>query len=178
MIIVVLLFGGGGGYQYKLIFETGGQLVPDNEVLVGGTRFGSIDSIELTDDNQAEVTITVDEPLREGTEAIVRATSLSGVANRYISLTLGPNNAPELDEGDTLAGSATTAPVDLDQLFNAFTPKARRGLQEVIQGFATIYAGKGPEANQTYKYFAPVAVEHEPPAAGARVRRDAPSSSS
>ena len=155
VIIVVLLFGGGGGHTYKLIFETGGQLVPDNEVLVGGTRFGNVDSIELTDDNQAEVTITVDEPLREGTEAIVRATSLSGVANRYISLTLGPNNAPELDEGTTLTGASTTAPVDLDQLFNAFTPKTRRGLQDFIQGFAAQYAGKGPEANETYKYFAP-----------------------
>jgi phospholipid/cholesterol/gamma-HCH transport system substrate-binding protein len=80
VLIFVVLFGGGGGHKYKLIFETGGQLVPDNEVLVGGQPFGRIDSIELTDDNQAEVTITVDEPLREGTEAIVRATSLSGVA--------------------------------------------------------------------------------------------------
>src|SRR5215212_3939420 len=116
VVIVWLLFGSSGGHTYKLIFETGGQLVPDNEVLVGGTRFGNIDSIELTDNNQAEVTITVDEPLREGTEAIVRATSLSGVANRYISLTLGPNNAPELEEGATLSGEETTAPVDLDQL--------------------------------------------------------------
>ena len=35
-------------------------------------------------------TITVDEPLHEGTTAIVRATSLSGIANRYVSLAPGP----------------------------------------------------------------------------------------
>ena len=50
----------------------------------------------LTDDAQADVTISVDEPLREGTTAIIRATSLSGIANRYVSITPGPNNAPEL----------------------------------------------------------------------------------
>jgi phospholipid/cholesterol/gamma-HCH transport system substrate-binding protein len=77
------------------------------------------------------------------------------VANRYISLTLGANNAPDLDEGATLSGSATTAPVDLDQLFDAFTPKTRRGLQQVIQGFAAIYSGKGHQSNVSYKYFAP-----------------------
>ena len=89
-VVVVLLFGGGGGYQYRLLFETGGQLVPGNEVLTAGQRVGMIDSIDLTDDNQAAVEVTMEEPLREGTSAIIRQTSLSGVANRYISLTPGP----------------------------------------------------------------------------------------
>lgn len=155
ILVAVLLFGGDGGHKYKLLFETGGQLVPGNQVLIGGAAAGSVDSVSLTPDNQAEVAITVDDELHQGTTAVVRTPSLSTVAGRYVSLTPGPDNNPGLDDGATLAGDATTTPVDLDQLFDTFTPKARRGLQGVIQGFAGIYAGKGKQANAAYKYFAP-----------------------
>lgn len=162
MLVISLLFGGGDGHRYKLLFATGGQLVPDNEVLVGGARFGSIDEIGLADDNQAEVTITTDEPLREGTEAVIRATSLSGVANRYISLTLGPDNAPELPTDEVAIDiDQTTSPVDLDQLFNTFDDSTRKGLSDTIKGFAGIYAGKGEEANAAYRYFAPALASTE-----------------
>ena len=74
------------------MFEIAGQLVPDNDVQVGGRRIGSVKKIELTDDNQAAIRISVQEPyapLREGTKATIRLTSLSGIANRYIALTPG-----------------------------------------------------------------------------------------
>jgi len=137
------------------MFQTGGQLVKGNEVLIGGSPVGSVGDIKLTDDNQAEVSITVDQPLHEGSTAVVRATSLSGVANHYISITPGPNNAPELADDTTLTGADTTTPVDLDQLFDTFNGPARKHLRQFLQGFSDIYVGKGPQANKTYKYFAP-----------------------
>ncbi len=154
-VVVVLLFGGGGGYAYTFLFQTGGQLVPGNEVLVAGQRVGTINSIDLTDDNQAAVDVTMDEPLREGTTALIRTTSLSGVANRYISLTMGPNNGPEIEPNSTITGDDTTSPVDIDQLFNIFRPKQRAALQKFIQGNATVYAGKGELANRAYKFLNP-----------------------
>jgi phospholipid/cholesterol/gamma-HCH transport system substrate-binding protein len=154
-IVVVLLFGGGGGYQYTLLFQTGGQLVPGNEVLVAGQRVGTVDSIDLTDDNQAAVKVTMDDPLREGTTALIRQTSLSGVANRYVSLTPGPNNASEIEPKSTITGEDTTTPVDIDQLFNIFRPRERAALQKFIQGNATVYAGKGELANRAYKFLNP-----------------------
>jgi phospholipid/cholesterol/gamma-HCH transport system substrate-binding protein len=155
-LVAAVLLGGDDGHTYKLRFETGGQLVPGNEVLVGGQRFGLVDSIELTEANQAEVEITTEDPIREGTQAVIRATSLSGVANHYVSLTLGPDNADPLPEDEVALGiEATTTPVDLDQLFNTFDEPTRRGFQKLIKGFAGTYAGKGEEANATYKYFAP-----------------------
>ena len=51
----LLLFRGGGGTEYTLMFENAGQLVPDNDVQVGGRRVGSVKSIELTPDNQAAI---------------------------------------------------------------------------------------------------------------------------
>lgn len=154
-VAVVLLFGGDDGHKYTLLFKTGGQLVPGNEVLVAGQRVGMVDSVDLTDDNQAAVKVTMEEPLRDGTTAIIRSTSLSGVANRYISLTPGPNNEPDIPDGDTITGTDTTAPVDIDQLFNIFGPKERAALQKFIRGNADAYAGKAKLANQAYKFINP-----------------------
>jgi phospholipid/cholesterol/gamma-HCH transport system substrate-binding protein len=151
----VVLFGGSSSHKYHLLFENGGQLVKGNQVLVAGQPIGGVDDITLTNDSQAEVTISVDEPLHEGTTAVIRATSLSGIANRYVSIAPGPNNAAELKDGATLTGDKTTSPVDLDQLFNTFTPRTRKALQNVIQGSASLYAGHTEGARQTYKYFAP-----------------------
>ncbi len=155
VLVLVILFGGSSGHTYHLLFENGGQLVSGNQVLVAGQPVGSIDDISLTKDSQAEVTISVDEQLHEGTTAIIRATSLSGIANRYVSLTPGPDNAPALADGATLDGSKTTSPVDLDQLFDTFRPKVRAGLRNVIQGSASLYDGNTAGAQSTYKYFAP-----------------------
>ena len=106
---------------------------------IGGRRIGSVKKIELTDDNQAEVTIDVEEPyapLHEGTTAIIRLTSLSGVANRYVALSPGPNNAPELQDG-------AVHPARQDDhgrrprpaLQHVRPERPRKGLQDVIQGF-------------------------------------------
>jgi phospholipid/cholesterol/gamma-HCH transport system substrate-binding protein len=158
VVVAVILLRNDGGTTYKLRFENAGQLVKDDDVQVGGRRVGSVSKISLTDDNQAEITIKVDDdyaPLHEGTMAIVRATSLSGIANRYIALTPGPNSNPTIPDGGTLAADKTTSIVDLDQLFNTLDPKTRASLQQVIQGSATWYDGRGIEANAATKYFSP-----------------------
>jgi len=154
-ILVLLLSGGGSGNHYRLLFETGGQLVKGNEVLIGGVPVGSVDDVTLTDTGQAQVDISVDRPMHQGTSAIIRATSLSGIANRYVSLQPGPDNASELKDNETISAVDTTSPVDLDQLFNTLRGRERQALRNVIQGSATVYAGKGPEANQTYRYLSP-----------------------
>jgi phospholipid/cholesterol/gamma-HCH transport system substrate-binding protein len=115
VLVLVILFGGTSGRTYHLMFQNGGQLVAGNQVLVAGQPIGSVDSIDLTDNGQAEVTISVDETLHDGTSAVIRATSLSGIANRYVSVTPGPNNASDLPDGATLAGDNTTSIVDLDR---------------------------------------------------------------
>ncbi len=155
VVIGMVLFGGDGGHSYKLLFQTGGQLVPGNEVLVGGQAIGTVDDITLTDDAQAEVEITVDEPLHEGTTAVIRSTSLSGIANRYVSVSPGANSNPELAGGATLSQGETTTPVDLDQLFNTLDEETRTSLQKVVQGSAVWYSGNSEEAREAIKYFAP-----------------------
>jgi phospholipid/cholesterol/gamma-HCH transport system substrate-binding protein len=159
-VLAVWLFVlGRGGHEYTLIFQNAGQLVKGDNVQIGGRPVGSVTGIELTSNNQAAVKISVDEPyapLREGTEAIIRLTSLSGIANRYVSLSPGPGTNPALGDGAVLDTSKTTTAVDLDQLFNSLDPKARKDLQGVIAGFATQYGGKARQAAESTKYFNPL----------------------
>ena len=155
----LLLFRGDGGTEYTLLFQNAGQLVRDDDVQVGGRRVGSVRAIELTDDNQAAVKVSVQEPyapLRQGTHAVIRLTSLSGIANRYVALTPGPGDDEKLPAGATLAADSTTDVVDLDQLFNTLDERTRGDLADVIKGFATQYAGKGEAAGESARYFNPL----------------------
>lgn len=154
LLAYFLLFRG-DGHKYDLIFTTGGQLVSGNLVLIGGHPVGSVEKISLTDDNQARVSISIDQELHEGTTAVIRTTSLSGVANRYVSISPGPNSAPALPEGGELPSIATTSPVDLDQFFNTFTPRMRRSLSDFFKGNAAIWKGAGKKAQRSLRYFSP-----------------------
>jgi phospholipid/cholesterol/gamma-HCH transport system substrate-binding protein len=158
LVFAVLLLTGGSKHEYTLVFQSAGQLVKDNDVQIGGRRIGRVADIKLSANNLAEVKIQVDEPyapLHQGTTATIRSGSLSGVANRYVSLAPGPNNGKQLDDGATLGLDRTTTSVDLDQLFDALDPKTRKSLQDVIKGSSTQYDGKGKKANEALKYFNP-----------------------
>ena len=165
LIAAYLVFSGGSGADYHLEMKEAGQLVRGDQVQVGGVPVGSVTNIELTKDFKARVTIHVDSsltPLHEGTISEIRVPSLTGVANRFVALTPGPNNRPKLTAGATLPASETREAVDLDQLFNTLNPKTRTGLQEVIRGSAEQFAGAGPALGKATEYFAPsfAAVDH------------------
>lgn len=153
IVLAIVFLGGNGGHKYTLVFQNAGQLVPDNQVLIGGSPAGTVESIGLTDDNLAEVHVEVDQELHEGTTAVIRATSLSGVANHYVAIHPGPNSNPALDDGAELGLASTTTPVDIDQLFNTFPPRVQKGLSNFIRGNASIYSGRGEDGNDAYKYF-------------------------
>ena len=157
-VVALAMFGGGGSYKVSAVFENAGQLVSGNEVRVGGKPVGSVTDIELDDSGQALVTMDVEDsiaPLHGGTTATIRATSLSGIANRYISLQPGPNSGSEIEDGGQIGADSTNAPVDIDQLFNTLDAKTREGLRNLIRGSADQYDGRAAEASESIKYFAP-----------------------
>ena len=158
VVLAVLALRGGATHTYHLYFRNAGQLVTGDDVQVAGRRIGSVTRITLTNDNLAEVSVDLNEfaPLHQGTTATIRQTSLSGIANRYVALALGPNNAPRIPDRGALSTDSTTSPVDLDQVFNTLDPPTRRALQQVIQGSAAQYAGMGAAANRSAHYFSPL----------------------
>jgi phospholipid/cholesterol/gamma-HCH transport system substrate-binding protein len=158
VICVLLLLRGGGGYEVTAEFQDAAQLVKGNQVQVSGLPVGTVKSITLTPDGQAAVHMTVNgdyAPLRQGTRAIIRQASLSGVANRYIDLQLGPQHGKPIPDGGVLGEDATTTAVDLDQLFNTFDPPTRKALAGVIRGSANQYKGRGEQFAAAMPYLNP-----------------------
>lgn len=165
LLVLYLVLASGGGANYHLEMKEAGQLVRGDQVQVGGVPVGSVTDIALTPDYKARVTIHVESslvPLHAGTVAEIRVPSLTGVANRYVALTPGPNNRPALPAGATLPASATREVVDLDTLFNTLNPKTRAGLRQVIQGSAEQYVGAGVQLGEATELFAPsfAAIDH------------------
>jgi phospholipid/cholesterol/gamma-HCH transport system substrate-binding protein len=157
-LVFFVLIGGSSDYEVRARFENASQLVEGNLVQVSGRSVGKVESIELTDDGRAEVTLTIDgsyAPLRRGTKATVRQASLSGIANRYVDLRLAEQGRPEIEKGGLIEQEDATSAVDLDQLFNTFDPETREALAGVIQGSAAQYEGKGAEANAGWLYLNP-----------------------
>jgi phospholipid/cholesterol/gamma-HCH transport system substrate-binding protein len=157
-LLALAMFGGSGDYRVKAVFENAGQLVPGNEVRVGGEPVGKIADITLDDSANAVVTMNVNgdfAPLHEGTRATIRATSLSGIANRYVSLQPGPNSNEKIADGGRIGADETSAPVDLDVLFNSLDAKTREGLRNFIRGTGDQYDTRGAEAGESIKYFGP-----------------------
>lgn len=158
-IVAVLLLGGGESYRLKILLPNASQLVNGNVVTVGGAEVGTVEKIELTDDNQAQITLELSDddltPLHRGTTAAVRNSSLSSVAGRTVALAPGPNNAPEIADGGTISARDTTAAVDLDAVLNSLDAATRQSLQDVVRRSADTYTGVEPAANAGLKELNP-----------------------
>ncbi len=157
--VAIIVFSGGSGYQVKAIFQDASQIVTGDQVMVAGNPVGSVTNVALTPDGQAELTLSIDtsnyHPLRQGTVATVRLSSLSGIANRYIDLRLGPGTAPTIPNNGIITDTNTTSAVDLDELFNTLDAPTRKGLQDVFQGSASQYAGQGQKMQAALQYLNP-----------------------
>ena len=157
--VAIIVLGGGSDYTIKAVFQNASQIVSGDLVQVSGTPVGTVSDISLTPNGQAALTLDITDshfnPLRQGTTATIREVSLSGIANRYVDLMLGPAGGASIKAGGVLPTTATTSEVDLDQIFNTLDAPTRKGLQNFIQGSAAQYAGKAGEAQKAFQYLNP-----------------------
>jgi phospholipid/cholesterol/gamma-HCH transport system substrate-binding protein len=158
VLVGLVLFTGGGGYRVTAEFENAGQLVKGGEVRVAGTPVGTVDEIDVSEDGMAEVTFSVNDdyaPLRQGTKAIIRPSSLSGIANRYVDLQLGPASGADIADGGRIAPDDTETAVELDEVFSLFDKNTRSSLQDVIKGSAESLRGRGRQLRRGIHYLNP-----------------------
>ena len=145
------MFGTGDEYRVTLTLDNAGQLVKGNQVKVGGQPVGLVEEIRLADDSRAEIVVSIQDdelaPLHEGSVMTLRSTSLSGIANRYLALEPGPNNAPEIPDGGRIRAEDGREAVDLDQVINTLDPQTQRELQVFVQESADLFESEGDAEN-------------------------------
>jgi phospholipid/cholesterol/gamma-HCH transport system substrate-binding protein len=158
VLIVLVLFGSSSAYTLRLNFQNAGGLVVGDDVLIGPARIGTVQSIGLTPNGEAQVVIGLQSsaaPLHAGTVARVYENSLSGIANKYVVLEPGSQQAPTIHSGGLITEQSTYSEVSLDQLFNTLDQATRNGLRGFIRGEAQAIQGRAAEANHTLQYLAP-----------------------
>ena len=157
VLVVLVLFGGGSTYTLKANFLDAGGLVTGDDVIIGPAKVGSVQSIDLTPDGQAQVVMGIDSnvgKLPNGTIARIYENSLSGIANKYVVLQPG-SGAGSIPSGGVIPSDRTYAQVNLDQLFDTLGPQTRQGLRQFIRGQAASIDGKAPQAHETLLYLYP-----------------------
>ncbi len=131
-------------YTVKVELASASLVGEGNVVRIAGRQVGIVTESDLTDEGNAELTLELEEdvaPLRDGTEAHLRLTSLASGRGRYVDLRIPPAGGKEIPDGGTIPIEQTQGIVDLDQFFSMFDDKARAGLTNAVRGSGRQFDG-------------------------------------
>jgi phospholipid/cholesterol/gamma-HCH transport system substrate-binding protein len=141
-------------YDLSARVPNGSNLVPGNEVRVGGFRVGVVDTIKPATQviNGKTVPIAVlnmkldktVEPVAIDTKIVVRSRSALGL--KYIQLTPGTSKTT-YKAGGTIPLANATLPVEFDDFLNTFDAKTRTASQQALAGYGDALAGRGQDLN-------------------------------
>ena len=157
-------------YDLEAELPSAANLVKGNEVRIGGSRVGVVQSITPVAHPDAEPTARLDlklepglEPLPVDSTFIVRSRSALGL--KYVELTPGSAGAG-FPAGSTVGvEQVKPAPVEIDEVLNMFDAKTRRGAQRSLNGLGTGLAGRGQDLNTLIREVRPLLDDLEPVAA-------------
>jgi phospholipid/cholesterol/gamma-HCH transport system substrate-binding protein len=146
-VTVAVLLSAGGSYSIQAHFVDAGGLVDGAQVRVAGVTVGTVTGIGLTQNSQADITISITDhqyiPLHRLTRASIRAVGQAGVTNHYVELTPGPRTEPVLPSGAVLPTSLTTGYVSLDAILDSLDPATRASIDQFVSRSSQLYAGSG-----------------------------------
>lgn len=107
---------------YQGVFVNAVGVAKDDDVRMAGVRIGSVDDVELYENQHALVTFSVDEdvPLAKSTQLDIRYRNLIG--QRYLSVSDAAGDGTLLQPGDVIPMSQTEPSLNLTVLFDGFKP--------------------------------------------------------
>jgi phospholipid/cholesterol/gamma-HCH transport system substrate-binding protein len=155
--LIVVLTSSGTTYIINARFQDAGQLVGGDLVTVGGHQVGSVGSITLTGNGLANVELDISglQSIQSTTIATIGQVSLTGVANRFVGLTLGVGGHA-LPSGAILPTTQTRGIVDLDILLDSLTAPVRADIQQLFKTGAYVFSSPtAQQANKAFLYLNP-----------------------
>jgi ABC-type transporter Mla subunit MlaD len=149
--------GAGGPYTVRAIFDDASFAVSGEDVRISGATVGSIQSLDVTPQKKAAVTIAINDsrftPFHENAMCSIRPQSLIG--EKYVDCNPGTSAAPELSRIDTGPGAGsyflpvtrTSSPIDTDIVQNISQQPVRESLSLIINELGTGLAARGSDLN-------------------------------
>jgi virulence factor Mce-like protein len=142
-------------YDLSARLPNGSNLVPGNEVRLGGFRIGVVDTIkpatQVIHGRSTPIAVanmkldkTV-EPLPIDTKVIVRARSALGL--KFIEVTPG-HSKQTYKAGGTIPLANATLPVEFDDFLNTFDLPTRENSRLALTGYGDAFAGRGEDLNR------------------------------
>ncbi|HEY7961133.1 MAG TPA: MlaD family protein [Solirubrobacteraceae bacterium] len=148
-------------YSLKAELPEAAGLQTSDDVRMGGTRVGTVDSITAHQDPKTgRLTAIVGMKLEKGVEPLPADTTLivqsvSALGLKYLRLNKG-TSGQTLKAGATIPVSQAREPVEIQDLFNMFDPKTRTANQENLNTFGDAFAGRGLGLNETIATLRPL----------------------
>ena len=147
--------------ELKVDVASGAALVVGADVDEGGTRIGELTAmqpIELKQSGQvaAQLTLTLSKahgyvPL----DSRVAVGERSLLGEKFVELSKG-RAKENFKDGQTMPISQTSVPVQIDEVFNTFTPPTRTAIQGNLVGLGNSLAGRGEALSQTLQNLPPL----------------------
>jgi virulence factor Mce-like protein len=149
-------------YDLSARVPNGSNLVPGNEVRVGGFRVGVVDTIKPGTQEIsgrpvpiAVINMKLDktvEPLARDTTLIIRSRSALGL--KYVELTPGKSKQ-DFKAGATIPLAQSKLPVEFDDFLNTFDDPTRAASRVALSGYGDALAGRGSDLNAAIQGFNP-----------------------
>ena len=143
------------------------ELVPGNEVRIGGVRVGTIESIEPVAHDNGKTTASLDlkldadaEPIPTDSTVTVRAQSSLGL--KYLEIDKGTSDEGFAEASEIPLASFKPEPVDLDEVLNTFNEPTRDAIQRNLVEFGDAVTGRGPAINAALGELAPLVERLQP----------------
>jgi len=138
-------------YDVKAQVPGGANLVPGNEVRVGGFRVGVVNEIlpgrDESGKNLAVIDLKLDkkvEPLAKDTKVLIRPRSALGL--KYVELTPG-SDKDTFKAGDTVPLANSKEVVEFDDFLSTFDEDTRDAARGSQKGYGDALAGRGQSLN-------------------------------
>ena len=148
-----------GHYEVKAEFRDSSTLQKGSVVRVAGVNVGKVTKVEHRSPGSrvavATMRIEGGRPIHRDARAAIRMrTSLEG--NQFVDLSPGTSAASEMPDGGTIKASATSAPVQLDQVLGALDEATRRALVRTVDQLGRGISGRGGDGfNRSIAHWKP-----------------------
>jgi ABC-type transporter Mla subunit MlaD len=133
-------------FELQAVFQNAPPIGKNSPVRIAGVEVGKVSKVEPLggDSPGVRVTMKLEDtalPVHKDAQVEIRERIfLEG--NLFLNLKPGTPGSPDLDDGDTIPVTQTSAPVQLDQVLGTLQASTRKDLQNLLVGYGEALNGQ------------------------------------